>query len=211
MIPREFHLIWLGPKPLPSIQVDGWRDKHPDWPLTVWDEAAIRTLPLRNIRAFDHYLNVKAWHGAANVARYEIILRRGGIYVDMDTTPTRPWDDAPFLDADLFTGLVQPRAEFPGLLGNAYIGAIPGHPAMADLVASVGRMRNLMPPWRTSGVVGFTQALGPWRDQPGVVILPTAALYPHDRFGRRAPDADTETWAVHHWGSTISSPWEYPA
>lgn len=208
-IARHLHQIWLGPAPAPRAQMDEWSRLHSGWSFTVWDEAALRDFGLTLRAHFEAYVAMGLWHGAANVARLEVLHRLGGVYADADSVPTRSWDDAPFMDADHFCGRVQPRPSHPGLIGNAFIGSVPRHPILEDAIRRVAVAKRRTPPWRHTGVVPYSDAVRGRAHLPGVVIMPTAAFYPLDRHGTSAPDEGAETWARHLWGSTRGSGWDY--
>jgi len=215
MIPHHLHHIWLGPKPVPMSLVRTWQDMHPGWEHSLWTEHELEGL-LLNRQAFDQYLAAGLWHGAANVARYEVVNMFGGVYVDMDTRPLRPLDRGPFMkpQVEFFAGYVQPRPARPGLIGNAYIGAISGHPVLVNAITHVSKLDRLVPPFRTSGVYGFTEAVEQhFGRQPldeAVRIMPPHTFYPHSKEGDEAPAGRGATYAEHLWGSTKVSSWEYP-
>ena len=213
MIPRTLHHVWVGPKPVPFPLVEAWRAMHPNWEHRLWRERDIRAFGLRNANAFAKYMRLGLWHGAVNVARIEILNREGGVYVDMDTVPMRPFGNAVFMRSKigLFAGYVQPRPEYPGLIGNAYIGAVPGHPVLRIAMDTIARCKRLTPPYVQTGVLPFSnavkasQALG--RDD--IYIAPTHVFYPVDKDGIAAPEGKGRIYARHFWGSTVSTPWNY--
>lgn len=212
MIPRILHAIWVGPAPVPASLLQAWQDMHPEWEFYLWREDDLRQLPLQNLAAFDRYLTGKRWHGAANVARYEVLDVFGGVYVDADTVPLRAFHRGPFMrdEVELFAGYVQPRPERPGLIGNAYIGAVPGHPILRDCIRTIGKLDRLVPPYKTSGVYLFTDAVERHGADPAVRIMPTHTFFPHDKLGVPAPAGKGATYAEHMWGSTRVSSWQYP-
>lgn len=214
MIPHVLHHIWVGPKPLPVDLIEPWAEMHPEWELRLWREADIRAFRLRNAGVFERYLLAGLWHGAANVARVEIVERLGGVYVDMDTVPLRRLDSGPFMGAEvgLFCGRVQPRPEYPGLIGNAYIGAVPHHPVLRTAMRIIeANASNPTPPWIKTGVVPFSNAVATWqkRGRDDIYVAPTHVFYPHDKHGDPAPPGLGDTYARHLWGSTIKTAWKY--
>lgn len=212
MIPHTLHHIWVGPAPVPQSLIEPWYEMHPDWEHQLWTEDTLRQFGLQNQVAFDSYLKGQRWHGAANVARYEVVNAFGGVYVDTDTVPLRRLDRGPFMreGVDLFAGLVQPREARPGLIGNAYIGAVPAHPILQDAIERIGRLKRLVPPYKTTGVYLFTDVVEAHGEDPAVRIMPTHTFFPHDKVGEPAPAGRGATYAEHLWGSTRVSSWEYP-
>lgn len=208
MIPHVLHHVWVGPKPVPWELVTPWRDFHPGWEFRLWQEPDLHWL--RHQAAFDAYIRAGTWHGAANIARIEILEREGGVYVDMDTVPLRPLG-AHHLRAGLFAGYVQPRPEYPELIGNAYIGAIPHHPVLRTASRLIAARRRLDPPWIETGVLPFSRAVHSWqrRGRADIYVAPTHVFYPVDKHGHEAPAGRGLTYARHLWGSTIRSEWHY--
>lgn len=212
MIPRTFHYIWVGPEPCPTSLIDAWREMHPEWDHVVWREDDLASFGLRNERAFEAYLTGRRYHGAANVARYELLHTFGGVYVDVDTTPLRPFDKGPFMKdtVELFAGYVQPREARPGLIGNAYIGAVESHPILEECIYRIGQLQHLVPPYKTTGVYLFTDCVEAHGPDTAVRIMPTHTFFPHDKTGVPAPKDRGATYAEHLWGSTRVSSWDYP-
>src|SRR3712207_1506593 len=81
-IPLTFHQLWLGPDPMPAEFQEfrtTWQRLHPGWEHKLWTDATLP--PLENQRAFDLARSAAA---RSNIARYEIVRRFGGVYIDTD-------------------------------------------------------------------------------------------------------------------------------
>src|SRR2546429_4401108 len=115
-IPRIFHRIWLGTEPMPPEYVafgNTWLAHHPGWTMHTWTDAFIPKL--HNDSAFRRST---ALSGKANILRYEILLRHGGVYIDTDFECLRNIE--PLLhDVSCFVGLQSPE-----LANNAILGAV---------------------------------------------------------------------------------------
>jgi len=82
-IPKIFHMIWVGPNPLPESHkefIKGWLELHPGWKLMFWDNKNVPKLVNQKI-----YDDMHNWSGKSNVIRYEVLYHYGGIYLDTDT------------------------------------------------------------------------------------------------------------------------------
>src|SRR5688572_30025403 len=80
-IPRTFHRIWLGGGMPQQYELYGesWLHWHPQWRMITWTENNLP--PLQNQRQFD---DAGIWAQKADIARYEILYRYGGVYIDTD-------------------------------------------------------------------------------------------------------------------------------
>lgn len=196
MIPRVIHQLWFGPRPVPDW-VDAWRDvgfEH-----VLWREADLP--PLVNQRSFDYYAKRGIWHGAANVARVELLLAHGGFYVDVDSRPLRSFADAPFMGVGLVAGYEPNVPDLPGRVANGTIGAEPGHPALRTYRELIADMRVFEPSWDTTGGTAFTASLLVHRRCCSIHIVPPRVFYPRDAHGRTTPGLE-DPWTDHFWAST---------
>ncbi len=191
-IPRVFHRIWLGGLAMPREFVqfgESWLAHHPGWSMYTWtDEFAAHLCHSDTLR------RSKAKSGKANVLRYEILRRYGGVYVDTDFECLKNIE--PILqDVSCFVGL-----QGPEVANNAIIGAVPGHPFLQDLVDNIpARVKALAGGLsiKQSGPYYLTERLQYHR---GVTVFPPWVFYPyqwHERWRRheRFPSA----YGVHHW------------
>jgi len=198
-IPRFFHRIWLGDKPMPQEFVDfgnTWLRHHPGWVMYTWNEHtlpnAINKLGLKESRALS---------GKANILRYELLLRYGGIYIDTDFECLHNLECL-LHNVQCFVGLQE-----PGLANNAIVGAVPGHPFIADLVYGISSRVKVfasLPSIKQSGPYYLTERL---RGRSDVTVFAPHAFYPyrwHERWRRyeRFP----ESYAVHHWALSWRGP-----
>ena len=112
--------------------------------------------------------------GAVDVARYAILEREGGIYLDCDWYPAR--DDIGFHDLLPLLGLTALAEDIPRntgagalLLANSFIAAPPGHPVLARLTAALPAVLAEMP------------------RAACLVVHRPADLHPHGPHGQRHP------------------------
>jgi mannosyltransferase OCH1-like enzyme len=88
LIPRTFHQIWLGTKPLPDRYkrwADGWLEMNPGWTMEWWTDQHLPEMV--NRVEFDRAEKMAA---KSDILRYELLARFGGVYVDSDFEPLRP-------------------------------------------------------------------------------------------------------------------------
>ena len=88
-IPRVLHIIWVGDREPPHYaleNIEKWTKLMPNWDIKFWTNNDITTthFPLNIINLLD-----KVDKGAqkADIMRYFIMEKYGGVYVDTDVTP----------------------------------------------------------------------------------------------------------------------------
>lgn len=160
-IPKVVHMIWIGPAEPPWPAIDTWRQgllaAHAGWEVRLWRDADIEAFGLVNQMAF---ASRHCYAGRADVARYEILNRHGGVYVDADSVWLgRPLD--PLLARATDTGFFAAFEGNPNLLVNGFFGAVAGHPILTQAVAMLAeRARELAhePDWIATGPALFAAA-----------------------------------------------------
>jgi len=194
IIPRVYHRIWLDEQ-VPRRFEDYWdrfKALHPSWEFVTWDDSS-QLGWMRTKALFDR---CQTWAGKADLLRYEIMLAHGGVYVDTDVEPLRPFD--PLLDDDRpFAAWEKDRV----LLCPTVLGSPPGHPAFAAVLDYLPGWFDHQPgtkPNYQTGPVPFTRV---WRRRRDVRRLPRETFYPvlwweRERLGGPYPP---ESYCVHHW------------
>lgn len=151
-IPHVIHFIWIGPNPFPKESIDNinsWVETHPDWTFKFWTDRR-RPLPnkkmeLRLISNFtfdtlkDCYEESDNYAEKADILRYELLFKEGGLYVDHDVKCFKPFNSF-HNKYDLYCGLEPPHE--PVLSSsisacNNVIGAKPGHPVLKKAIENV--------------------------------------------------------------------------
>lgn len=197
-IPRTFHRVWLGPAPVPERYErywQTWKDHHPTWEFVTWRDADLPRLI--NAAEFDA---ATTWAGKADIARYELLLRYGGVYVDADFECLKPVDAL----LDGCSAFAASEDDFWVSIG--IMGGIAGHPWFWSLVDEVPQsfagLRGA-PTNELTGPVMATRTVEqmPREHQPRV--FERSLFYPYgcsepERAGGPFPDA----YGVHHWGAS---------
>jgi mannosyltransferase OCH1-like enzyme len=193
VIPPTFHRIWLD-EPMPERYESYWDrfiELHPGRDFVTWNDST----QLDWMRCKSEFSSAKTWAGKSDVLRYELLWKFGGIYVDTDVEPLRPFDEL-FDDPRPFIGW-----EDSNLLCPTVMGAPPKHPAIGELLDELPRwfrrFRNAAPN-RQTGPYFVTRYL---RGRADVRRLDPDAFYPvgwweKARLGGPYPD---RSFAVHHW------------
>ncbi len=133
----------------------------------------------------------------ANLYRYEILHREGGIYVDTDFQCLRSLE--PLIHGLESFAVYQCDDPADRLaVNNALFGAVPGHPFLTELIENIPAHfdREL---WINCGPIFFTEMV---RRHPDVHLFPRKLFYPYlwNELHRR-DESFPSAYAVHHWAS----------
>lgn len=203
-IPKVIHRIWLG-GPMPPVVArygKAWRDLHPGWLVRTWRDWDLPALTHQEW--FDRAASPAQ---RADIARLELLHRYGGVYVDTDFEPLKPLDDL-IAGTSCFIATEDGR-----WLATGIMGAVPGHPFVADLIdglpGSIQENRDAPPNQQTGPkyVTGRYRAYTEAHPDDPVTVFPAALFYPyHFTEPERAGDAFPDAYAVHHWSHSWKPP-----
>ena len=190
-IPRVFHHIWFG-GPLPDRFAEyreGWRRLHQGWEFVLWNETNLP--PLINWACFE---DAPTFAQKADIARYEILYRHGGVYVDTDFECLKNI-------TPLVSGLrAFSASENPSDMGTVslgILGAVPKHPLFAQLIRDVPNHYDRgRPPNETTGPSLITR-LAPYHSD--FVVFGRELFYPIPYGTSHYAFPKADAFAVHHW------------
>jgi len=192
MIPHILHRIWLG-SPIPAEYEGYWasfRRLNHGWEFRTWREDDLDWLT--NQEQFD---TADTYAQKADIARYEVLLRHGGIYVDTDIEPLRPL--APLLDAGAFAAY-----EDSNYIAIGVMGCTPGHPLFAEMIRRIpenmlkGGSVNMQ-----TGPMLFTRIIHS-ANWDGLRLYPPKTFYPYSWKEDDPGIYPEDTFLVHHWASS---------
>jgi hypothetical protein len=132
-IPKIFHQIWLGTKPIPERYqtfIAKLKQLHPTWDYRLWQDSDLESFEFKNRDLFDLSTNVAE---KADILRYAILEHFGGVYLDLDVEFFKPIDQLAE-HVDFFAGL-EPFHYTTGIvtalyIANTIIGSRPNHPIL---------------------------------------------------------------------------------
>jgi mannosyltransferase OCH1-like enzyme len=219
-IPRKLHLIWIGDAyKRPDRSISSWRDNHPDWQFRLWTDEDLRKRSWINGTHLNAFLKARDWSAAADLMRYEILYREGGVYADADSFSLRPLDGW-LLECEMFAcwedTLATGRAQ---LVSNAFLGSVPANPFLRYLIDTIGRRRDQFQRWSWSRMkrvrMGAWKSVGPYRltkciydyeslGYHAISILPSHMFCPNHYSGKRYNGRGL-VYADHRWASTRKS------
>ena len=209
-IPRIIHQFWVGDKKQPEKLMDHCRDLHPNWEYKLWTEKNL--FPLQNQKTYDCGSN----NFKSDVARYELLQRYGGFYLDADTLCRRSLE--PLRKKQFVAGYHHYRN--PGLKGNkryddtlvasAVIGAPKGSVIVDQLVAGLKNDPGLCkkPAWSAVGPLYLTNTLKKLNFKN---IMPFHAFVPYHYIEAKKGMGNYEkmekydSYAANLWGTTFNN------
>jgi inositol phosphorylceramide mannosyltransferase catalytic subunit len=178
-----------------------WLKYNPDFKYTLWDEHAILKLGMKNEFAFKKTKNLGA---KSDLARYEILNRFGGIYVDTDFECLQPLKEN-LLTLDFFCGQVfsnEPE------LANGIMGSVPSSIFTTLIIDSLREPLHSDDPMTILKGVGSQKITEIYFNNIELmvnsVVFPSDFFYPWPNFSRldhlnRYRYSTPVSQAVHHW------------
>ena len=207
-IPPQIHQIWIGGE-VPNVYRDwqiSWEQLLPDFSFHLWSEEELLDFGLENERAFRAAKNPAV---KSDIARYEILFKVGGVYVDTDFECLKAIQPllvgSSFVAGTGFSSIPQ--------INNGFIAAEPESAVLAQMIASISGANvpterhpsDFLEIFNTTGPNALTSAvLSRLESDSTVCVLPSNYLYPWPSFLRdRAEDrysfSTEQTFAIHHW------------
>lgn len=207
-IPKIIHQIWLG-SPVPQEFepfMKSWVKNHigGEWRYVLWTDKEIAALNLYNQAFYNEATN---YGMKSDIARFEILYRFGGVYVDMDTESLNSLDILHHT-YDFYIG-AQPLDSGFLQLGIGILGAIPSHPVIGHCIAGIknnwnchkGAPQKTGPVHTTRMVFAYSNPNSGLRD----IVFPAIYFYP---LGAQEVSSDYKKWirqgsfSVHWWAKS---------
>jgi hypothetical protein len=137
IIPKVIHQLWISNSPIPQnfkYYLETWKENHPDWIIKVWTEQDIIK---ENFPSMDLYWLARSYAERSDIARYEILYRYGGLYIDTDIECFANFDDLHH-KYDFYTNFEPPAINKKRVsILNAMIGSVPKHPILKQTLFQI--------------------------------------------------------------------------
>ncbi len=201
-IPKQLHIIWVGDESKrPDECIETWGRLNPSYQLRVWGNADLQREPWVMSERMQGWAT-RELNGLADVMRWEILLRHGGVALDADSICVRPLEDW-LLEADAFAAWEQELIR-PGLIACGALGCSAANPFIArimrDIVSDPDPYGERA--WKKVGPSRITET---WQatGYAGLTIYPSHFFYPDHYTGLTYTGSGT-VFARQAWGSTSS-------
>ena len=194
-IPRVIHFVYFGVTPLDDTPPQ-------DELLESWGYK-VRWWGLDELVGFDLEQNIRdllpeKYDGAADLMRYEILYREGGLYFDTDFAFHNPFPDW-WHDCEAI-GAWENEVLNEGILGNGFLGCRPGNPFFRSLVNHfiANPLRKTHAPYTSAGPLLISKQLRKSKYR-NMTILPSHFIHP--QFQNHRYTGGGPVYAQHLWRS----------
>lgn len=130
-IPNIIHQLWIGSKPPPIKLMNTWKDKHSDFEYIYWNESEFikRNMVFECQKQID---DIEEINGKADIMRWEILYKYGGVFIDADSICIEPFDEE-IMSKSSFAGWEQEEVR-PGLIATGTMGFPINHPLVGGAI-----------------------------------------------------------------------------
>jgi len=207
-IPKIIHQIWIGGN-LPRKYLywtQQWQKLHPDFTYKLWNNDDILQLGLANEK---QYLSTNNPGIKSDLARYEILYRYGGIYVDTDCQPLKPIHISDFTTIGQHNCIMGMMSEYKPLINNATIIAEKNSSFLEQLIRNIpDSIDHNLSPIEVLAFCGADYITANIKINPHLVdqilVFPSQYFYAWPNFERDSllpPSyyATSQSLSIHHW------------
>lgn len=130
-IPKIIHQLWIGTKPAPITLMNTWKEKNPDFEYIFWNEQEFINRKM-TFKCQKKINEIEEINGKADILRWEILYKYGGVFIDADSICIEPIDDE-LMNKHSFAGWEQEELR-PGLIATGTMGFPPGSPLVGEAI-----------------------------------------------------------------------------
>jgi hypothetical protein len=198
-IPKVIHYCWFGKKPKSQLIltcIQTWKEVLSDYEIIEWNESNYRSESF----FFNECMSQKKYAFASDYARFDVLSKHGGIYLDTDMLFIKGMDEV--LLQQCFFGYEDDRHVSCGI-----IGAIPRHPFITSVMKVLDAVdSNLF--FNSYTIVKVVNDCYNSVRETNKDILPTVYQvdffypYPYAAAGEPLSYKTSNTIAVHLWNAT---------
>ena len=203
IVPKKIHQVWIGSDFPKKYQkwADSWKIKNPDFEYYLWDEKEILKLGLD---AEEEYKSTNNFGVKSDIARYEILNRFGGVYVDTDFECLKPLDPK-FLTYD-FVG--SQLFSYEPQISNGIIFATKNNIILKTLISNLRENKNIrtgLDVLSYSGAIYLSNIIKELKNNIyNLVLLPSQYFFPWPNFYKKYNEniqkfLTGNSYGIHHW------------
>lgn len=200
MIPKIIHQVWLNDEqavPLKYVShITSVVSSNPHWKHILWDLNKIKAFKFRTPKRFEE---LNTWAHKADILRYELVHRFGGVYIDCDFEIHKPLDAIIELEEVVAKGAFVCNEDqyYMDYMSNGLFGAVPGHPAIGGAVSRALTINFVDSAKRYGNPTGpkfFRKSF----DIDTVCVLPSRTFYPIGY----TEHSQGQIFGIHRWANS---------
>jgi mannosyltransferase OCH1-like enzyme len=204
-IPKIIHQLWIGSKPAPTKFMNTWKDKHSHlgYEYIFWNEEELdkrgMVLTLK-----DKIDSIEEINGKADIIRWEILEKYGGVFVDADSICIEPIDDI-LMKCKCFAGYEQEKIR-KGLIATGTMGFPPNHLIVKRCIKwirenHVSQKLTNQRAWYNVGPGLLTRIVNDYQMTNEIKVFPSYYFLPRHYSGIEYKGHE-KIYAYQEWGST---------
>ena len=204
-IPKIIHQLWIGSKPAPITLMNTWKVKHPDFEYIFWNEEEIKKKEIV-FKCQDKIDDIEEINGKADIMRWEILYKYGGVFLDADSICIEAIDNE-LMNKKCFAGWEQEEVR-PGLIATGTMGFPKKHPLVKGAIKwilnnEVSQQKANLMAWQSVGPGLLTRMYntGEFAD---LHVFPSYTFLPIHLTGLEYA-GHGKIYAFQAWGSTKQS------
>ena len=204
-IPKKIHQLWIGSKPAPLKLMDTWKEQHPDFEYIFWNEEEIKKRNFK-FKCQQKIDEIEEINGKADIMRWEILYKFGGVFLDADSICIEPIDQE-LLNRKCFAGWEQEEVR-KGLIATGTMGFPKKHPLVKGAIKyilnnEVSQQKSQMMAWQSVGP-GLLTRMYDTCEFKDLYIYPSYTFLPIHLTGIEYT-GHGKIYAFQAWGSTKQS------
>jgi mannosyltransferase OCH1-like enzyme len=203
VIEKKLSQIWIGPKPAPLTWMHTWRDKHPDWKYSIFDDTMLKSRKWKNQHLIEHYYNTGKWPGVSDLIRYELLYEQGGFWPEADMTCLENTEEL-FTSPENHAYSCYENERGRHNFIQPIMACNPGNEFVKHVIDTLHILtpQELSPePFRSTGNLFLSRHVPHWMHQ--LTVWPSHYFIPLFYIGgAKRYDGTDKVYADHKWGST---------
>lgn len=198
MIPKKIHYCWFGGNNKGNLIekcIKSWHKYCPDYEIIEWNE---QNFDVHQSSFSKKMHSEKKWAFVADYARFVVLEKYGGFYLDTDMELFKSLDN--LLSNNLVLG-----EEEKGIISAGAIGANVNNNYISLCKKYYDENPNVL---KTVPMI-MTEIFKSLNNKENILALPPLAFYPYSQqtiknFNEK--DLSNETYGVHHWNYSWGNP-----
>jgi mannosyltransferase OCH1-like enzyme len=200
LIPKKLHFIWVGDETKrPDNCIQTWVNKNPAYEVKVWGNSTLSDFEWINAKHMDAMLD-RELNGVADMMRWEILYREGGVVLDADSICLKPLEDW-MMEFEAFACWESEIAR-PGLIAAGYFGCAEKNGFVGQIINDIKAEPSVIKEmaWKTVGPQRLTDAYRRYNYQE-LHIFPSHYFIP-EHFSGVKYKGPGPVFASQEWAST---------